>query len=106
MSMNKNGKKALSVTIAGLGLLALGASPSFADNHNQQLVDNHNLPTTRPTTPSNSPSSTKTTQEQMNQMVAQCNAMMSMMGNGSMSGMMNRQNSPSGQGMMNRTIGQ
>lgn len=89
--------------VAGLALLGVTILPAIAHEHNQTTST---LAQRQPATPSdeNQPQ-TAPTEEEMGQMIAQCNSMMSMMhnmmGNDEMPGMMEQQNNPSEQDRMN-----
>ncbi|MBE9167714.1 hypothetical protein IQ238_09340 [Pleurocapsales cyanobacterium LEGE 06147] len=90
--------------VAGLALLGVTVLPAIAHEHNQTTST---IAQRQPATPSDGDRvQTAPTEEQMRQMIAQCNSMMSMMhnmmGNDDMSGMMEQQNNPSGQDMINQ----
>lgn len=89
--------------VAGLALLGVTVLPAIAHEHNQTTST---LAQRQPTAPSDEDQAqTAPTEEQMRQMMAQCNSMMSMrhnmMGDENMPEMMEQPNSPSGQDMMN-----
>jgi hypothetical protein len=76
--------------VAGLALLGVTVLPAIAHEHNQTTAT---LAQRQPATPSDEDQAQTTpTEEQMRQMMAQCNSMMSMMhnmmGNDEMPGMM------------------
>jgi hypothetical protein len=91
MSLTTRSKAILSGAVATLGLLALVASPSLADDHNQQ---------TRTPKPGSemqmTPKQMRDMHRQMQEMMTRCNAMMSrmqgMMGNHNSSSRMETQN--------------
>lgn len=95
MSLTTRGKAIIGGTVASLGLVALAAGPSLADNHNKL---------TQVQTPANAATEMQMNPEQMQQMMTQCNSMMSrmqgMMGNNHSSNMMGNQNRPMGSGTM------
>lgn len=89
--------------VAGLALLGVTILPAIAHEHNQTTST---LAQRQPAAPSGEEQAQPgLTEEQMRQMMAQCNSMMSMMhnmmGNENMTEMMEQPNSPSGQDMMN-----
>lgn len=95
MSLTTRSKAIVGGAATSLGLLALLASPSLADNHNKL---------TQVKTPANAATEMQMNPVQMQQMLAQCNSMMSrmqgMMGNNQSSNMMGNQNHPMGSGTM------
>lgn len=94
MRLTTRSKAILGGAAASLGLLALVASPSLADNHNQQTRTPHGSQMQM------TPVQMREMHMQMQQMMTRCNAMMSgmqgMRGNNQSSNMMENQNRPMG----------
>ncbi|MBE9156441.1 hypothetical protein IQ265_06305 [Nodosilinea sp. LEGE 06152] len=89
--------------VAGLALLGVAILPAIAHEYNQKTST---LAQRQPTAPSyEDQAQTAPTEEQMRQMMAQCNSMMSMrhnmMGNENMPEMMEQPKSHSGQDIIN-----
>lgn len=108
MNAMKRTRLITSGIVVGLAMLGVTVLPVIAHEHNQTTST---IAQRQPATPSDAnQTQTAPTEEQMRQMIAQCNSMMSMMhnmmGNDDMSGMTGQQNDPSGQGRMNPMPGQ
>lgn len=117
--MTTRTKTIISSAVAGLALLGLTAIPVIAQNSDQVTTSTIPLRHNQSATPSASEATLAQSQatptqaqmnqktQQMNKMMERCNSMMQnmqgMMGSGDMPGMMNKQNSLPGQGMINRT---
>lgn len=94
MSLMTRSKAILSGAVASLGLLALVASPSLADNHNRPTKTPHGSEMQM------TPQQMRDMHRQMQQMMTRCNAMM-----GRMQGMRSNHNSPNRMGTQNRPTG-
>ena len=99
-------KTVIGGAIAGLTLLTLTANPTLASTHNQTAISTTPSSLTNETQMTRQISQTTTQKNQTTQQTNQpgCACCKSMMNN--MPGMMDGQNSQSGQGTMNRTTGQ
>jgi len=89
MNLTTRSKAIIGGAAASLGLLALVASPSLADNHTRQPRTSHGAEMQM------TPEQMRDMHRQMQQMMTRCNAMISRM-----EGMMGHQNHHKGSGMM------
>jgi len=100
MRLTTRSKAILGGAAASLGLLALVASPSLADNHNQQTRTPHGSQMQM------TPEQMREMHTQMQQMMTRCNAMMSgmqgMMSNNHSSSRVGTQNHPTDSGRMQK----